>query len=250
MQVGQRFEGPGAPQRCGYKLLTLTMRTRYRRQERFKMDGLLTQTSAVRGHFRRFWRKTPWGRQIRDRITRRKRSRRDTGFILALEIGPSGNIHLHVLVFGEYVPQAFLQSLWSEIVGELAIVHVEAARDRAGALRYVLKYLLKGSGSTKPRPQDAAAVECALQGVRRVEIGGAFRMAAAKWSASQEDVSAAELMEAERGACGSCGTIGWWSWMGRVNRGEVARLGGFGFTGYQLPAFALWLLRRPAPGGS
>ena len=230
MQLGQAYEGPGAPQRLSYKLLTLTVPVPHDRAQPFDPDALRDQVCMIRKAFRRFWRKTIWGRQIPDPITGRRRSRRDTAFILALEIGQGGNVHLHVLVYGEYVPQAHLQNLWSEVVGEqLAIVDVREARHRAGALRYCLKYLLKAAGSARPRPEHAAAVEYALRRVRRVEMGGALwgATAAGESPVSGEDVSGADLTEAERGACASCGKSGSWSWKGRADPSEVAALGGF-----------------------
>jgi hypothetical protein len=227
-QVGQRFEGPGAQQKLGYKLLTLTTRTPSSPQGRFDPCALRERVSVMRGLFRRFWRRTDWGRQVRDLATGRKRSRRDTGFILALEIGPGGNVHLHVLVYGEYVPQAILQDLWTEVVGEkLAIVDIRAARDRAGALRYILKYLLKGARNARPFPELAAAVEYALRRVRRVEIVGAFRTAGGA-RRTGEDVSPAEVSEARNGACEACGKVGSWKWDGRVPPEHVAVFGGFG----------------------
>ena len=246
--VGQRYEGPGSPQKLGYKLLTLTTRTPYSREDRFNVEGLCERVSVMRHWFRKFWRKTDWGRQVRDLTTGSKRSRRDTAFILALEIGPSGNVHLHVLVHGEFLPQALLQSLWSEVVGELAIVDVREARSRRGALQYVLKYLLKGAGGQRPRPQQAAAVESALRRVRRVEMGGALRRACTAPSvvSGGEPASAVEAAEVRRGACENCGEVGSWLWRGRIAPSEVMALGGLGLLP-EGPGGAIALPAGPDP---
>lgn len=234
---GQGWEGPGAPQRRGFKLLTLTVRSRPERAERFDPRLLRARVRTMRGLFRQFWRRTAWGRQVRDPITSCKRSRRDTGYVLALEVGPGGNIHFHVLVHGEYAPQQALQGLWSRVVGDLAIVHVEAVRGPGlmrGALGYVVKYVLKGANGGRARPQHAAAVEYALRGVRRVEIGGALRSVSATGSTAPEgeDVRVAD-MERPTGACEGCGAVGQWSWDGRLAPSEVALGGGFGLLDVQ-----------------
>jgi hypothetical protein len=187
----------------------------------------------MRKLFRQFWRKTDWGRQIHDPLTGRKRSRRDTVFVLALEVGPGGNVHLHLLVYGEFLPQAMLQSLWSAVVGDLAIVDVRSVRGSEGlrgAIAYVLKYVLKGESGRLPRPEHAAAVEYALRNVRRVEIGGALRTVttADSTSPAAEEPRLQEVMGVRGGSCEACGSIGQWSWKGRMPPSEVLEVGGFG----------------------
>jgi hypothetical protein len=186
----------------------------------------------MRRRFREFWRHTDWGRQVHDPLTRRKRSRRDTGFLLGLEVGPSGNVHLHVIVHGEYIPQVILQRLWSDTVGDLAIVHVRAVRGSGGlpgALAYTVKYVLKGEKGSRPQPERAAAVEYALKAVRRVEIGGAFRLATSRaHEESGEDSRPEDVAESRGGSCEWCGVVGRWEWEGRLAPGDVGAVGGFG----------------------
>jgi hypothetical protein len=140
-------------------------------------------------------------------------------------------VHLHVLVYGEFVPQQLLQAQWSAVVGDLAIVNVRAVRPNKllGAIGYTLKYTLKGDSGGRPDPAHAAAVEFALKHTRRVEIGGALRYATSKQGRgrSGEDTSAADLSDARGAPCALCGTIGCWAWEGHVSPEVVAGNGGF-----------------------
>lgn len=228
---GQQWEGPGPEQVRGYKLLTLTTRASGDLSARFEPVQLRNSVRRMRGFFREFWRASVWGRQIRDPLTGSKRSRRDTAFVLALEVSPHGMVHLHVLVYGEFVPQLLLQSQWSTVVGDLAIVDVRAVRpdNLLGAIDYTLKYTLKGDSGGRPDPARAAAVELALKHTRRVEIGGALRHATSQpdRSRSGEDTSTADLSDARGAACEVCATIGCWAWDGHLSPKQVAAFGGF-----------------------
>ena len=88
-------------------------------------------------------------------------------------------VHFHLLPYGEYVRVDKLADLWSEAIGERAIVHIKAVRvdgalGVAAALREVLKYVTKGEGNSRQQARHAAAVELAFRHVHRISVGGAL----------------------------------------------------------------------------
>jgi hypothetical protein len=226
-------------------MVTLTSPAAKDVHARFDRDSLRDQVLKVRCAFPKFWRKTPWGRQVpSDGNTRRNRARRDTSYIFAQEISPSGMVHVHALVYGEFVAQRDLQASWSKALGEDAIVHVRAARGPNGvgkALREVLKYATKGEKGARVQPLRAAAVELAFRNVHRVSLGGSVRKVHVSDStAATEDVKASDLHDERQMACEGCGVVGGrWIWRGTVGREVVARNGRFGLMTVVVPAAEL-----------
>ena len=221
----QGWDGVGRPQRRGWKMLTLTARMTV--ECRFDPDELRQQIRMLLANFRRFWRVTDWGRQKRDSRTHRKRSRRDTSYIRAIEVSPKGMVHLHVLVYGEFVPQRLLQSIWSDICGDLAIVDIRAVRGVRRALREVLKYATKGEKGPREQARHAAAVELAFRNVRRVEYGGALRgVRTPESSGGDDDGQPEDLHNYRVAACAVCGSVGDWRWAWTVDAATVQRNGG------------------------
>lgn len=53
------------------------------------------------------------------------------------------HVHLHVLAIGTFFPQPMLKSLWHNVTGDSTIVDVRQVTRRAGAIRYVTKYIAK-----------------------------------------------------------------------------------------------------------
>ena len=234
---GTPFAGPGASRERGWKFLTLTFRAG---EARFEPETLRAAVRRVTDAFPRFWRKTVWGRQVRNPATGSKRARPDTGYVRSIEVSPRGMVHVHLLVHGEFVAQAELQRLWGEVLGEdLAIVHIKAVDgDLREALRETLKYASKGHGSAFTQARHAAAVEYAFQGVHRVNIGGALRKIRPGDMAFEDvtptELSAAALIE-ESGEeqsltrpCEACGSRGPWLLIDFVPESSVALNGGFG----------------------
>jgi hypothetical protein len=79
--------------------------------------------------------------------------------------------HLHLLINGNFVLQSQLSRDWKEISG-FPIVWIEAVRSPIRAIRYVLKYLMKGSkGFTKNDVEDFKA---SMKHVRFVHTYGGF----------------------------------------------------------------------------
>lgn len=233
LMQGQVWDGNGASLNRQWKHLVLTCPASRDVARRFDPAILRASVRQVRKSFASFWRMTSWGAQVRDPLTSRKRSRRDTSYILAEEISPRGMVHLHVLVFGEYVLQSELQELWSEALGKKAIVHVSAIRGGAAGiaegLREVLKYATKGEKKARSNARRAAAVELAFRHLKRVSVGGALRNIRVRPSDSNaEDTQPEDLHASHEMRCLVCGEAGNWHWSGRVDRGVVMRNGGYG----------------------
>jgi len=60
--------------------------------------------------------------------------------------GKGAHVHLHLLVDGEYMPQAALSQEWLRITKDSMIVHITAPPDRAAAAAYLSSYVTKGGG--------------------------------------------------------------------------------------------------------
>ena len=88
-------------------------------------------------------------------------------------------VHVHLLIYGEFVLQKRLQELWSRALGEQAFIWATAIRGGAQgiarALREVLKYATKGEKGIRASAERAAAVEVAFRNIKRLSIGGALR---------------------------------------------------------------------------
>lgn len=110
----EEWDGGGRSRNREWKHVVHTCRATRDADGRFDPTALRANVLRVRKAFPRFWRMTPWGAQVRDALTSRKRSRRDTSYVLAEEIAPGGVVHIHALVYGEYVSQSELQELWSK----------------------------------------------------------------------------------------------------------------------------------------
>ena len=168
---------------------------------------------------------------MRDTGKRTKRSRKDTSFVLAMEVSPRGMVHLHIAVYGEFIPQRELQDKWSEAMGREVIVDIRAVANADGmgsALREVLKYATKGEKGARTQPAHAAAVEVAFKNVRRVEIGGALRkVKVSETDGATDDATPEDLHDYREAACITCGSIGPWRWNGSMSPDMVALHGGF-----------------------
>lgn len=235
------WDGPGRRQLRSWRMLTLTRPAPANVAERFDPDELHAAVRSVRESFRTFWRSTAWGRRPRDPETGRRRVRRDTSYVFALEVAPGGMVHVHALVYGEYVAQAKLQAAWSRALGEArAIVHVRTADDPAGgvdALREVLKYATKGEKGTRVQAERAAAVECALRNTKRITIGGALRKVRIDPEDGEtDDIRPEDVHDRAEAACEGCGLIGEWKWIGTATAVTVERNQGYGIMRTGPPA--------------
>jgi hypothetical protein len=142
-------------------------------------------------------------------------------------------VHIHMLVYGEFVPQRILQALWSEALGEEARVWVTTVQNNASiakAVREVLKYTTKGEKGSREQARHAAAVEISFRNVKRISLGGALRkVKVADNDSSHDDGCAQDLHDHQQLACLGCGSLGPWLWEGPVSASAVAANGGFGY---------------------
>lgn len=118
----------------------------------------------------------------------RTKNRIDCGAVGVLEIGPSDNVHFHLLAYGTFHPIKFMSQIWTRITGDSYRIDVrqvsQSTRDSPrNAITYILKYIRK-----PPRfdaPGDYAAYLDLLKGIRRLHTYGVF-YAHAGWKRDKE----------------------------------------------------------------
>ena len=79
--------------------------------------------------------------------------------------------HIHCIVSGGYVPQGVISQDWREVSGFPIVDIRRISRTPRRALRYVLKYIMKGA---LLNPQDRADFKESMKGVRYVRSYGEF----------------------------------------------------------------------------
>lgn len=93
------------------------------------------------------------------------------GWIGGFEFGEDGRkLHLHLLMYCEYIEQDRLSKEWSKLTG-FPVVWINAVRGVKKGVKEVLKYSTKLTGLS---PQDTVLLHGVLKGVRRVRAGGIF----------------------------------------------------------------------------
>ena len=228
----QAWDGSSAPQKRSWRHIVLTSRA-LDAEARFHPLLLRARVLEVRRAVTRFWRLTSWGKQKRDSRTGRKRSRLDTSYVVGQEIAPGGMVHVHMLVYGEFVLQAELQNLWSQALGEESLIWVTSIKNNAGiakAIREALKYATKGEKGTRDQVRHAAVVEVAFRDVKRVSLGGALRRVSVETrDGSEDDGKPKDLHDGPELACVGCGSIGDWMWEGVVSAKTIIANGGYGY---------------------
>ncbi len=234
------WDGPGRKQRRSWRLVTLTCPATTCLEDRYDHKALRKQVKRVRRAFGRFWRLTAWGKQVRSPGDRSKRSRIDTSYVLAEEASPRLMIHVHALIYGEYVDQKKIQAAWGQALGTSApVVDVRAVRGGAagvaGALKETLKYVCKSEKGPR-QAAHAAAVELAFRSVRRIEFGGALRkIKLPESSGDTEDVKVEDLHNQHAASCEVCGAVGQWRWLGTLPASVVELNGGYGLARDYVP---------------
>lgn len=108
---------------------------------------------------------------------RRTSNRIDAGAIAVLEIGPSGNVHFHLLVFGYFHPLKFMSKIWTEITGDSYRIDIRQVSQSTRqspkfAIEYILKYIRKPP--TFPEPVQYVDYLDLLKGIRRLHTYGIF----------------------------------------------------------------------------
>ena len=108
---------------------------------------------------------------------RQTKNRIDCGAIAVLEIGPAGNVHFHLLVFGYFHPFKFMSKVWSDLTGDSYRIDIrqvsQATKDSPKyAIEYILKYIRKPPAFHSPA-QYVDFLDL-LKGIRRLHTYGVF----------------------------------------------------------------------------
>lgn len=225
---------------------------------RWNADDIRVQLRQAGALLAEWWRTVEWGRQVRDALTGKKRSRTDTSCVWGLEVAPGGMVHFHLLVYGEYLAQVELHRAWRQVLSRSGVtdlkdggVRVEALRGDSGvrdSIREVLKYATKGTQkegeSSMPTALQAGVVEVAFQNVRRTGIKGALRKFA---EPDVLDTHIEDLHNDHVMCCEACGVIGEWNWGAIVSRDFVHKNRGYGLLRYSALGDDLtgWLVHDP-----
>lgn len=111
-------------------------------------------------------------------LARRNGWKRDGwGAAWCAEFGPGNtNLHAHAVFCGPWIEQRNLEAskLWSEVLGEYAIVSVKAAKSFQHALHHAIKYPAASWKYLSASPGRLAALEKAFYTVKRFHCVGAF----------------------------------------------------------------------------
>lgn len=156
-----------ATNRPSFKMLTLTTKSG---------ADLAVQVERILAAWRRLQVLVGFEKDKRDRLF---------GAVAALEVGPHRNVHLHVLYWGRYVPQATLSERWRELTGDSYVVEIHELRGSwRDAAREVCKYVTKVTGTgnwIRSRDADPCVPEVllvdileAFSGRRRLATYGLF----------------------------------------------------------------------------
>lgn len=230
-RMEQNWEGQGWERRKGWYKVTFTQQEpdKYGDDARFKVPRLAASLRRLRDAFPRFYRATAWGARVRYRTRSGRmstRTRHDVAWALGLEVAPGGLVHAHALFYGERIEERDLRAAWQSAIARRGQIHMrkvhgESPDELREALTETLKYVGKGEKGTR-RYERAAAVELALRGIRRVEMGGALRTRG-------ELVGPRDLVYHDAAAC-PCGGARGWEWVGIVPPLKVLANGGFGIA--------------------
>ena len=133
--------------------------------------GKMPRAEEVRGFNRAI-------RRFFVRLARRNGWRKgEWGAAWCAEFGPGNtNLHAHAVFCGPWIEQKGREAsaLWSEVVGEYAIISVKAAKSFQHALRHAIKYPAASWKYFTASPERLASLEKAFYTVRRLHCIGAF----------------------------------------------------------------------------
>lgn len=105
------------------------------------------------------------------------KSRLDCGGVAVMEIGKSGNLHFHLLVYGYFHPIKEMSRVWLDLTGDSYRIDIQnvshsTKRSPARAAGYVLKYIRKPPAFT--RADQYLEYWLLLKGLRRIHTYGVF----------------------------------------------------------------------------
>lgn len=133
--------------------LTLTKKTR---------PGFSPQSSDIKLVFN----------QARKLINKFWPGKKGCGAFAVIEIGKNNNIHVHILVYGFYVPQKAISDAWLKITGDSSIVWIKQIHSAKKCIGYLLKYVTKPQDTDDPKA--LARFLDLMIGVRRIRTYGIF----------------------------------------------------------------------------
>jgi len=131
------------------------------------------------------------------------------GAFATVEIGPQGgNVHVHAMVWGAFVPKHEIWAYWEKLTGNLD-VHIEA-KTKAEVLAEGLKYITKLAKSDDGlaftlSTEDLVTLHLAMRGKRRVWAWGAL------YGMVDDERDAEEDVERDAGRCDECRTPMLWA---------------------------------------
>jgi hypothetical protein len=106
------------------------------------------------------------------------------------------NVHLHLLYYGYFIPQAKLSDDWERLTGGSRVTDIRYVYDAFRGLDYVLKYITKGIQSDgDPGVDKLVEFVAALENVRLVQAFGCFL---------------GKIEKPEPFKCPDCGWVGFW----------------------------------------
>jgi hypothetical protein len=99
------------------------------------------------------------------------------GAFAVLEIGKSGNLHFHALVYGYYRPLKTMSEVWKELTQDSYRIQIDQVGYKTKqtpylAAKYILKYIQKPPPFQKVT--DLVAYGNILKGIRRIHTYGVF----------------------------------------------------------------------------
>jgi len=149
-------------------LLTLTMKKRSGLAAAEFQEAWRRVSDFLRYHYGK--RKAKIGRN--GRVVMLK-AWKGAGAIAVPEVGPSGNLHFHCIVYGPVYPQKILSANWRAFTGDSFIVDIRKIRGkRRSVAGYVTKYILKPVAGQSP--EFWADLFTMLKGSRRIKCIGIF----------------------------------------------------------------------------
>jgi hypothetical protein len=148
-------------------------------------------------------------------VWRRYLKARSRAAVRAVEVSPSGLVHLHVLYHGHRPDAVTLRTAWMIKAGDSPQVNVRYVRNPAKGILEIAKYVTKGASPARADilsgkfgeftdPKLAARVEFAFSGDRLIECYGAWRGIDPDDESEEPDAYGGE-------ACSKCGCVGDWN---------------------------------------
>lgn len=171
-RLGRAWANGARPRDMSLYLITLTLRFDRSDPDDVSVEGIRRRRDVVLDGWKYVW--------------RRHLKARGRAAVRAVEVSPSGMVHVHVLYHGRRPDARTVRDAWMSRVGNSPQVDVKYLTNPAQGIREVAKYVTKGASPANPNllggglgeftdPRLAARIELAFAGDRLVECYGAWR---------------------------------------------------------------------------